>query len=313
MNISEYAFKSFVGTAVAPAKQGETTTALLAGGWAEAPTAAQVRETLGWHTVSVLPTTPSGPRGDQTLDGSLFNVRCSSGAFSATMITAEAGGPVTNRHNALVASGYLLAPGGLVVMAAHKQALAGEAGDKLAEALLSRCEMAICRVIDGIVFTVFRKEHPRPRYVSKASTQELLARIAAAPSRPWAEVPLNAPPVDPKARIEAVTVSQEWAQKHAASSGLWKSDGALPGQVEPKPVLAPLMPLRKGHLALAIAGGVFGTITVETDEGHLLVKGQHAKREHLEEDGPELKVSREAFAFRLGVLNPQSGTWTMLE
>jgi hypothetical protein len=248
------------------------------------------------------------------LEGGLVNVRCSTGAFSAAMLTADAGTPISNRHNVLLATGHMLANGGILVLAAEVAALTGQEGDKLVEALLRRCELTAHGMAgSGDVLAVFRKTQEQARHVSRTDVQTFQAQLLA--SRYGMEVRerLKAPAVPLGARIEATTVSEEWARERARTSGLWGADGSFPDQVEPARLLTPLMPLRRGHLALAIAGGVFGTIALETDEAQLLVKGQHAKREHLEEDGAELKVSRETFAFRLGVLDPRDGTWTMLE
>jgi hypothetical protein len=307
-------FLRAIKRAVTPSAAHENTVALLAGGWADKTSAERVRANLGWHTLSVLPgQAPDEARDDQTVEGGLANVRCSAGAFSAAMLTAEAGAPISNRHNAVIASGHMLADQGVLVAIAESQALAGQEGNRLIEILLRKTAIVACGATPGFAIMVFRKSGGN-RAIVQADIDAFRADLSAATRRMKIYETAQAPPVPAGARVEAATVSKAWARERAGATALWRPDGSFPGQADPPETVKPLMPLRKGHLALAIAGGVFGTIEMKTHAEHLLVKGQHAKRtwieRHAEEGRP--RVSREMFSFRLGVLDCKRKIWDVL-
>jgi hypothetical protein len=288
-------------------------TAILAGLWADKHLAQHVHLQLGWQTLSATQgTTTKTDRRDQAIAGGILNVRCSAGAFSAAMITLEADTPLTNRHHILVTTGHMLADQGVLVIAAERQALNHGQGDRISEALLRRCRLTACWSRDDAILAVFQKQHP-PTPVPAAQRHELVHRLRTAGSRVRVSAVVKPPPASTRVWIHAVTVDPQWVEEHAPTSGLWKDDGSFPGQIDPAPTLSPLMPLRKGHLALAITGGVFGTIPVKTAGADLLIKGRHAKRELPERATSDAKISRETFSFAIGVLDLQRHTCRILE
>ncbi len=90
------------------------------------------------------------------------------------------------------------------------------------------------------------------------------------------------------------TVDPVAAAAEARRSGLWVSvtvtDALWPAQDQ---LTRPLMPLRRGHLAMLVAAGFLDNLQLEADGRRILVKGRTSKEMVLVETTPEKEVHRE--------------------
>ena len=90
------------------------------------------------------------------------------------------------------------------------------------------------------------------------------------------------------------TVDPVAAATEARRSGLWTNtditDTLWPaGDARTRP----LMPLRRGHMAMLVAAGFLNNLVLEADGRRILVKGRTSKDMVLVEDAPEKEVHRE--------------------
>ena len=90
------------------------------------------------------------------------------------------------------------------------------------------------------------------------------------------------------------TVDPVAAAAEARRSGLWASteitDSLWPASDSRT---RPLMPLRRGHMAMLVAAGFLDNLVLEADDRRILVKGRTSKDMVLVEDAPEKEVHRE--------------------
>ena len=90
------------------------------------------------------------------------------------------------------------------------------------------------------------------------------------------------------------TIDPEAAAAESRRSGLWVSatvtDALWPAE---DPLTRPLMPLRRGHLAMLVAAGFLDNLQLEADGRRILVKGRTSKEMVLVETTPEKEVHRE--------------------
>ena len=90
------------------------------------------------------------------------------------------------------------------------------------------------------------------------------------------------------------TVDPVAAATEARRSGLWTNtditDSLWPaGDARTRP----LMPLRRGHIAMLVAAGFLNNLALEAGGRRMLVKGRTSKEMELVEDSPEKEVHRE--------------------
>ena len=90
------------------------------------------------------------------------------------------------------------------------------------------------------------------------------------------------------------TVDPVAAAAEARRSGLWTST-AITDTLWPANDnrTRPLMPLRRGHMAMLVAAGFLNNLVLEADDRRILVKGRTSKDMVLVEDAPEKEVHRE--------------------
>ena len=90
------------------------------------------------------------------------------------------------------------------------------------------------------------------------------------------------------------TVDPIAAASEARRSGLWTSaevtDSLWPARDNRT---RPLMPLRRGHMAMLVAAGFLDNLVLESEGRRILVKGKTSKEMILVEDSPEKEVYRE--------------------
>ncbi len=105
------------------------------------------------------------------------------------------------------------------------------------------------------------------------------------------------------------------AAQQARQSGLWPSP-ALAERLWPaeeRPV-RPLMPLRRGHLAVLIAAGFLNNILLEADGRRILVKGRTYKEMVPVDSGdPDVEVEREVLRTSVMALDVRTGRFEAIE
>ncbi len=104
-----------------------------------------------------------------------------------------------------------------------------------------------------------------------------------APATADGEVLFATRTVDPVAAAAEARRSGLWVSTTVTDT-LWPSEGAR---------TRPLMPLRRGHLAMLVAAGFLDNLQLEADDSRILVKGKTSKEMVLVETTPEKETYRE--------------------
>ncbi len=163
-------------------------------------------------------------------------------------------------------------------------------------------------VFDQVVLLGCRKSEPTPDAPAEA---QLLT---------WAEVgpeplarqtyPMYRPPTSPASDILFATRSVDpvAAAVEARRSGLWASreitDALWPVA---NSRTRPLMPLRRGHLAMLVAAGFLDNLVLESDSQRVLVKGRTSKEMVLAEETEDKEVYRERLTTTVVALDLDTG------
>jgi hypothetical protein len=107
----------------------------------------------------------------------------------------------------------------------------------------------------------------------------------------------------------------ESAAEEARRSGLW-TNPVLADRLWPTDDrrVRPLMPLRRGHLALLIAAGFLNNIVLEAADCRVLVKGRTYKESiSIESDDPDVEIEREVLRTSVVALDLRSGRFEVIE
>jgi len=125
-----------------------------------------------------------------------------------------------------------------------------------------------------------------------------------APSLPAGEILFGSLFFDPQQAAAEAWRRGVWAQPQVAEQ-LWPPDE--------RPV-QPLMPLRRGHLALLIAAGLLNNVALEADGRHVLVKGR-TRKVFVAREGSDAEtlVEREVLQTSVMVLDLDSGALELVE
>lgn len=105
------------------------------------------------------------------------------------------------------------------------------------------------------------------------------------------------------------------AAEEARRSGLW-ANAALADRLWPAEErrVRPLMPLRRGHLAVLIAAGFLNNILLEAAGRRVLVKGRTCKEAiPFESDDPEVEIEREVLRTSVVALDLRTGRFEVIE
>ncbi len=98
------------------------------------------------------------------------------------------------------------------------------------------------------------------------------------------------------------------AATEARRSGLWTNteitDTLWPARDKRT---RPLMPLRRGHMAMLVAAGFLDNLVLESDGKRILVKGRTSKEMVMVEDSPEKEVHRERLTTTVVALDLDDG------
>ncbi len=164
-----------------------------------------------------------------------------------------------------------------------------------------------------VVVLGLRKSQPSP---DARALADLLGGIdELAPLRhdlqPRYDVPASAPgPVMFTTRV----IDYERAVAEARSRGLWAQEEITEAFWPPTDrSTRPLMPLRKGHLAMLVAAGFLDNLELETADSRVLVKGRTTKEMVLVEAGETHDVYREQLRTSVVTLDLDTGRIERIE
>ena len=164
------------------------------------------------------------------------------------------------------------------------------------------------QVFDQVVLFGYRKKDPVPDAVAESRVLEwAVGEPEPLRSHTYTEF---SPATTPSGDIlfATRTVDPVAAAAEARRSGLWTNtditDTLWPaGDSRTRP----LMPLRRGHIAMLVAAGFLNNLALEAEGRRMLVKGRTAKEMELVEDSPEKEVHRERLNTTVVALDLDSG------
>ena len=106
--------------------------------------------------------------------------------------------------------------------------------------------------------------------------------------------------MDPVAAAAEARTSGLWATA-AVTDCLWPAGDSR---------TRPLMPLRRGHIAMLVAAGFLDNLVLESGGRRILVKGRTSKEMTLVEDTPQKEVYRERVSTTVTALDLGDGEIT---
>jgi predicted RNA methylase len=261
-------------------------------------------------------------RLDRTLATSAFSVRLANGAFSSMWLNPPYDADDEKRrleHAFLTSLSRALCPGGVLAF------------------LIPQVRLAVSARYLAAHYTGFRAyRFPDPEYGAFRQMVLLATRKAQATADPaaqarleaWGEGDLpplpdepDAPPIVvpalPRAEIlfAPLAFDPQLAADEARRRGVWAQPGFAEQLWPPdeRPV-RPLMPLRRGHLALLIAAGLLNNAVLHQGERRVLVKGRSRKElVRVESDDEQTDVRVEVLRTSVTVLDLGTGAVEVIE
>ena len=166
------------------------------------------------------------------------------------------------------------------------------------------------QVFDQVVLCGYRKADPVPDALAEGMVLEwAVGEPEPLRSHSYTEfTPATTPSGD---ILFATRTVDPVAAAAARRSGLWASteitDSLWPaGDSRTRP----LMPLRRGHMAMLVAAGFLDNLVLEAEGKRILVKGRTSKEMELVEDSPEKEVHREKLRTTVVALDLDGGEIT---
>lgn len=259
---------------------------------------------------------------NHVLATSAFSVRLANGAFSCLWLNPPYAADDEKRrleHAFLVSLSRALCPGGVLVF------------------LIPRARLAVSARYLAAHYTGFRAyRFPDPEFA--AYRQMVLLAVKKVPVVPDARAqaqleacgcadlpPLPDEPDQPPLLVPALTQAEVLfaplafdpglAAQEARRRGVW-TQPAFAEQVWPyeEQTVRPLMPLRRGHLALLIVAGLLNNVVLHRDGQRVLVKGR-ARKEFVpvESEDEATEVQREVLRTSVALLDLDSGVLDVVE
>ena len=214
-------------------------------------------------------------------------------------------------HAFLTHTTRYLADGGLLVFIVPRQRLAVSARYLSTHYGRMRCwafPEPEREVFDQVVLLGYRKPDPVP----DANAEEQVRAWAEGELEAlgWEHYPLYRAAATPMGDIlfTTRTVDPITAASEARRSGLWTSteitDALWPATDRRT---RPLMPLRRGHMAMLVAAGFLDNLVLEAGGRRILVKGRTSKEMVLVEETPERETYREKLKTTVVALDLDDG------
>jgi len=261
-------------------------------------------------------------RLDHVLATSAFTVRLANGAFSLLALNPPYALDDEKRrleHAFLTSLSRALRPGGVLLFLIPQRRLTVSARYLAAHYTGFRAyrfpdpEYA---AFQQIVVLATKKAQP----TLDPETQARLEACSSADLPPLPDEPEGAPlgvPALPRGEIlfAPLTFDPTVAAREAQRHGVW-TQAAFAEQLWPpdeQPV-RPLMPLRRGHLALLIAAGLLNNVVLRQDDRRVLVKGRTRKEMvPVESDDEDTEIQRERLRTSIVVMDLDSGAIEIVE
>ena len=256
-------------------------------------------------------------RLDHTLASDLFATSIANGAFGLLLLNPPYDYDSEDKrteHAFLTHCTRYLADGGLLVFIVPRQRLGVSARYLSTHYRNLRCwafpdpERG---VFDQVTLMAYRKADPTP----DPNAERMVLEWAVGEPEPMRSehYPPFTPKTTPSGDILFTTRSVDpvAAAAEARRSGLWASteitDTLWPAR---DTRTRPLMPLRRGHMAMLVAAGFLDNLCLEADGRRILVKGRTSKEMTLVEDSPEKEVHRERLKTTVVALDMDGGEIT---
>ena len=253
-------------------------------------------------------------RLDRALASDLFATSIANGAFGMLLLNPPYDYDSEDKrteHAFLTQTTRYLTDDGLLVFIVPRQRLGVSARYLSTHYGRLRCwafPVPEREVFDQVVLFGYRKSDPVPDAHAESMVVEWsMGEPEPLRSYPYAEY---TPATTPRGDIlfATRTVEPVAAASEARRSGLWTNteitDTLWPAQVTPT---RPLMPLRRGHIAMLVAAGFLNNLVLEADDRRVLVKGRTSKEMTLVEDSPQKEVHRERLVTTVVALDLDSG------
>ena len=243
-------------------------------------------------------------RLDRALAADLFQTSIANGAFGLAYVNPPYDWDQEDKrveHAFLTHCTRYLAEGGLLVFIVPRQRLAVSARYLSTHYGRMRCWAfpdPDREVFDQVVLFGYRKADPVP----DAPAESMVLEWSVGEPEPLRSQrnsyshPEYTPATTPSGDVlfTTRTVDPVAAAAEARRSGLWASteitDTLWPARDNRT---RPLMPLRRGHMAMLVAAGFLDNLVLEAEGRRILVKGRTSKEMVLVEDTPEKETYRE--------------------
>ena len=240
----------------------------------------------------------------RTLASDLFATSIANGAFGLLLLNPPYDFDSEDKrteHAFLTQTTRYLAESGLLVFIVPRQRLAVSARYLSTHYGRMRCWAfpdPEREVFDQVVLMGYRKADPVP----DATAESMVLEWAVGEPEPLRSQrnsyshPEYTPATTPSGDVlfTTRTVDPAAAAAEARRSGLWASteitDSLWPASDSRT---RPLMPLKRGHMAMLVAAGFLDNLVLEGDDRRILVKGRTSKEMVMVEDAPEKEVHRE--------------------
>jgi SAM-dependent methyltransferase len=288
--------------------------------------AASIAEALGAESFGIeLNEQHAGAARDQLdhlLHTSAFTVRLTNGAFSCLFLNAPYDYDDESRrleHAFLTSLTRALCPGGVLVYVVPQQRLAVSArylASHYAGFQAFRFPDPEYRAFRQMVLFAARRPKAAPAPAAQAELAAWsngdLAPLPDSPAGPTIVVP-SLPVGD--VLFASLTFDPTQAAAEARRRGAW-SQPEVTEQIWPpdeRPT-RPLMPLRRGHLALLIAAGMLNNCVLEEGDRRILVKGRTYKESvRIDSDDEDLEIQRDVLRTSVAVLDLATGQLEVVE
>ena len=236
----------------------------------------------------------------RTLASDLFATSIANGAFGLALVNPPYDWDSEDKrveHSFLTHCTRYLAENGLLVFIVPRQRLSYSARYLSTHYGRMRCwafPVPERELFDQVVLMGYRKADPVPDAAAESMVMEWsLGEPESLRSYPYPEyTPTTSPSGD--ILFATRTVDPVAAAAEARRSGLWASteitDSLWPAKDNRT---RPLMPLRRGHMAMLVAAGFLDNLVLESEGRRILVKGKTSKEMVMVEDTLEKEVYRE--------------------
>ena len=256
-------------------------------------------------------------RLDHALASDLFATSIANGAFGLLLLNPPYDYDSEDKrteHAFLTHTTRYLADGGLLVFIVPRQRLAVSARYLSTHYGRMRCWAfpdPEREVFDQVVLMGYRKADPVPdTHAERMALEWAVGEPEPLRSQPYTDY---SPETTPAGDIlfTTRTVDPVAAAAEARRSGLWASteitDTLWPAR---DARTRPLMPLRRGHMAMLVAAGFLDNLCLEANGRCILVKGRTSKEMVMVEDSPEKEVHREKLKTTVVALDLHGGEIT---